>query len=150
MEPSSSQYLVHVYVAYAGVSLGLTVWLARTLAKNGAVFLEGVFADEPRMAEAVNRLLVVGFYLVNLGYAFLIMKANASATAVEAFEVLAAKLGLLLLSLGAMHFANMYVFHRIRRRARVAAMPPPVLPQMYVAPYAAPKQTVGEAMAGAT
>ena len=54
---------------------------------------------------------------------------------------------LLLLSLGAMHFANMYVFHRIRRRARVAAMPPPVLPQMYVAPRAAPPQTVGEAMA---
>ena len=68
-------YLVDVYVVYALLSVALTVWLARTLFKNGAVFLEEVF-DEPRMAAAVNQLLVVGFYLVNLGYACLLLKAD--------------------------------------------------------------------------
>jgi hypothetical protein len=129
---STSSYLIAVYAAYAATSLGLTVWLARTLFKNGAVFLEEVFADNPRMSEAVNRLLVVGFYLVNLGYASLLLKADGSASAVEAIEVLSSKLGLLLLSLGGMHFANLYVFHRIRRRAHLAVLPPPVAPQMHV------------------
>jgi hypothetical protein len=129
-----SPYLVPVYLAYAGVSVALTVWLARVLSKNGAVFLEDVFADTPRMADAVNRLLVVGFYLVNLGYAALIMKANGGATVVQAVEVFAWKLGALLLSLAFMHFLNLYVFHVIRRRRRLAMLPPPVAPQMHLPP----------------
>jgi hypothetical protein len=128
----AQSYLVPVYSAYGLVSVLLTVWLARTLFKNGAVFLEDVFADQPAMAQAVNRLLVVGFYLLNFGYACLLMRANEATTPVEAVETLAWKLGLLLLSLGGMHFANLYLFHRIRRRARLAQLPPPVAPQLHV------------------
>ncbi len=138
-----TRYLIAVYAAYAASSVGLTVWIARTLFKNGAVFLEEVFADNPRMAEAVNRLLVVGFYLVNLGYASLLLKASGSATIEEAIEVLSWKLGLLLLSLAGMHFGNLYVFHRIRRRAKVAVLPPPIAPQMHVLPNGASRGAVG-------
>jgi hypothetical protein len=123
---------VLAYTVYAVISFALTVWLARTLFKNGAVFLEDVFADSPRMAEAVNRLLVVGFYLLNFGYACLLLKSHHTESPVGSIEVLARKLGLLLLSLGGMHFANMYLFHRIRRRGRIATLPPPAAPQMYV------------------
>ena len=125
-----SSYLVPVYGTYATVSVGLTIWLARTLFSNGAVFLEDVFKEQPKLADAVNRLLVVGFYLLNLGYAALIMKADGGTTVIEAVEVLAWKLGALLLSLGAMHFTNLYIFYRIRRRSRIAVLPPPVAPQM--------------------
>ncbi len=132
MSPETTSYLVPVYAVYAFVSVVLTVWLARTLFKNGAVFLRDVFTDSPDLAEAVNRLLVVGFYLVNLGYASLMLKAEAAATPVGAIETLAFKLGLLLMSLAGMHFANMLVFHKIRRRAREAALPPPVPPTAHV------------------
>jgi hypothetical protein len=54
-----------------------------------------------------------------------------------AIETLAGKLGVLLVSLGAMHFFNMYLFHRIRRRAKIAELPPPVLPHQHVAPRVA-------------
>jgi hypothetical protein len=122
-------YLVPVYTAYGIASVGLTIWLARTLFRNGAVFLEDVFADNPRMAESVNHLLVVGFYLFNLGYACLLLKADPAPNPITGIETLASKLGLLLVSLGAMHFVNMYLFHRIRRRAHIRLAPPPVLPQ---------------------
>src|SRR5689334_9494803 len=147
METMSGQYLIPVYGAYAVVSVGLTVWIARTLFKNGAVFLEEVFSENPKMAEAVNRLLVVGFYLINLGYASLLLKAESSATAVQAVEVLSWKLGLLLLSLGGMHFLNLLIFHRIRRRAQLAHLPPPVAPQMRVLPdrQAVPSQRTNHA-----
>ena len=122
--------LVPVYAAYAVISVALTVYLARTLSKNGAVFLDDVFKDNPKLAEAVNKLLVVGFYLVNLGYAALIMKSEPAETSVAAVEVLAWKLGALLMSLAFMHFVNLFVFYRIRRRSRLAQLPPPVAPQM--------------------
>lgn len=128
---SSAQNLVTVYIAYASASVGLTIWLARTLSKSGEVFLDDVFIDNPRMAPAVNRLLVVGFYLLNLGYAFVTLKAGAEQlTAVQAMETLAAKLGALLISLGVIHFGNMYLFHRIRRRSQIRLAPPPVKAQL--------------------
>jgi len=126
-----NDYLIPVYLTYAGASIGLTIWLARTLYANGQVFLDEVFVEAPRMAQAVNRLLVVGFYLLNLGYAFLTLQANVIPDgSVSAMEVLASKLGALLLALGGMHFANMLLFYRIRRRSQIRLAPPPVRPQL--------------------
>ena len=131
MTPEATDHLLSVYLVYASASIGLTIWLARTLFKNGEVFLEDVFTDNPRMANAVNRLLVVGFYLLNLGYAFLTLKAGHEvATRTEGIETLAVKLGSLLLVLGLLHMGNLYLFHRIRRRAQIRLAPPPVWPQM--------------------
>jgi hypothetical protein len=130
-------YLVFVYAVYGLASLALTIYLARELFENGAVFLEEVFQDSPRLAQSVNRLLVIGFYLLNLGYAFLILRAEPAHSGVAALETLAGKLGALLVSLGIMHFFNMYLFHRIRRRAKIAQLPPPVLPHQYIAPIQA-------------
>ena len=106
-------YLPIVYGCYATIAIGLTVYLARTISKHGAVFLETVFED-PRLAVAINRLLVIGFYLVNLGWAMLMLKADPAWTVVDAIETLAWKLGLLLVLLAVAHFTNLYVFHRIR------------------------------------
>ncbi len=127
-----TRYLVPVYVAYATIAVALTVWLARTLFKNGEVFLADVFRDQPDLARAINKLLVVGFYLFNLGYACLLLSSYGAPTVVAAIETLAQKLGWLLLSLGVMHFFNLYLFHRIRRRARLAELPPPVAPQHHL------------------
>src|SRR5687768_9956971 len=96
--------LPHVYVVYAAVMVALTVWLARTLAKSGAVYLADVFTDRPELAEAVNRLLVVGFYLVNLGYGCLTLAGGTAADPRQAIETLSMKLGRLLLSLAVVHF----------------------------------------------
>jgi hypothetical protein len=125
-----------VYITYTVIAVGLVVWLARTLFRNGAVFLEDVFEDNPRMAQSVNKLLVIGFYMLNLGYAGLLLRANAAPDAVTGVEVLVRKLGVLLLSLGVLHFANMYVFFRIRQRAGAAVLPPPVAPQTYTDAFA--------------
>ncbi|CAN5310526.1 hypothetical protein BH23ACT9_BH23ACT9_07380 [soil metagenome] len=116
--------LLWTYLVYALVAIGLTVWLATTLFRNGAVFLEEVFTDNPAMAAAVNHLLVVGFYMLNLGWAFLILRSERPADTVAAVETLASKLGLLLVTLGLIHFANLYVFQRVRRGRRGETIPP--------------------------
>jgi hypothetical protein len=129
-----SELVVPMYLAYSVVAVGLIVWLARTLFANGAVFLEDVFPDDPRLAASVNRLLVTGFYMANLGYAAIILRSERAYDGVEAFEILASKLGVLLLTLAALHFVNLYIFYRVRRRATAAVMPPPVAPQVHLPP----------------
>ncbi|HEY3208828.1 MAG TPA: hypothetical protein VGL18_03420 [Actinomycetota bacterium] len=130
------QYAASVYAAYAVVAIGLTAWLARTLSRNGAVFLHDVFEDRPGLAEAVNRLLVVGFYMLNLGYAFYLLRAGRGLDAFEAVQFLVNRLALLLVTLALIHFANVFVFWRIRARREQRQLPPPVAAQMLIPPPA--------------
>jgi len=121
------------YVIYIILSVGLTVWVARTLHRNGRVFLVEAFHGNEQVADSVNHLLVVGFYLINIGYVSLALKYGDKPTNTqEAFEFLSTKVGLVLLILGAMHFFNVFNFAKIRHKARVRdrAMTalPPVLP----------------------
>jgi len=112
------RWLILTYLAYGAIAVPLVIWLARTLFEHGATFLEDVFDDQPELARAVNRLLVIGFYMLNLGYALLLLTVNSGvATALAAVELLITKLGILLVTLGVIHFLNMFVFWRIRRRA---------------------------------
>jgi hypothetical protein len=115
-----SQPFALVYLPYTLIAVTLTIWLARTLSHNGAVFLEAVFAD-PALASAVNRLLVVGFYLINLGWALLLLDSGDMRSIADlqgAIMLLASKLGTLLLLLGVAHMTNLFIFHRVRRGAR--------------------------------
>ena len=111
--------LVLTYVAYVVLSVVLTVWVAQTLHKNGRVFLIEVFHGDESLADSVNHLLVVGFYLINFGYVSLALKLGYEINNMrESIEALSWKVGLVLLVLGGMHFFNLFVFNRIHRRPR--------------------------------
>ena len=131
-----NQYVMIVYVAYGAVAIALTAFLARTLFRNGVVFLHDVFADREGLADAVNRLLVVGFYMFNLGYAFYALRASRELDAFAALQFFVNRVGALLLVLAVMHFANVFVFWRIRVRREQRDMPPPIAPQVAVQPAA--------------
>jgi hypothetical protein len=121
------------YFVYLAISVGVTIWVARTLHKAGSVFLVDSFRGNTELAASVNQLLVVGFYLINLGYVSLALKYGDKARDFAgAIEVTSTKLGLVLLSLGVMHFFNLYVFSRIRRRALIENEQPPVRPDSYL------------------
>ena len=107
------------YFSYLVISVGLTVWVARTLHKSGRVFLIDAFHGNTELAESVNHLLVVGFYLINVGYIALALKtAYAMNTLRQVIELESVKIGVVLLILGAMHFFNIMVFAKMRQRAR--------------------------------
>ncbi|HEY0098067.1 MAG TPA: hypothetical protein VGB76_03835 [Pyrinomonadaceae bacterium] len=111
-----NQIIIFTYLMYLCISIGLTVWVAQTLFKNGRVFLVDVFRGNEALADSVNHLLVVGFYLINFGYVSLALRIGYDVTSMRAsIEALSWKVGLVLVVLGGMHFFNLYVFSRIRR-----------------------------------
>ena len=125
-----SFYPVWTYLVYVATSVALTMWVARTLHKNGRIFLVDAFNGREALADSVNHLLVVGFYLVNIGYVALALKSSVQPHDMKtAIELLSGKLGVVLLVLGAMHFGNMIVFSRMRHRGLREFGPPPVQPQ---------------------
>ncbi|MBI2705249.1 MAG: hypothetical protein HYX32_08185 [Actinobacteria bacterium] len=122
------------YGVYLATSIGLTAWLAVVLNRNGRIFLRDVFSDDPDIGAAVNRLLTIGFFMLNLGYAFLILRAESINPSENLIAFLVNRLGLLLVSLGILHFVNMAVFAKIRRHVRLDDLPPPVPPQVLLPP----------------
>jgi threonine/homoserine/homoserine lactone efflux protein len=113
-----SDPIVVTYLIYLAISIALTVWVAHTLHKNGKQFLVDVFHGNNALADSVNHLLVVGFYLVNLGFVSLALTSrNQVVTARQSIELLSWKVGLVLVVLGFMHLFNVFVFNTMRRRA---------------------------------
>lgn len=129
MEP-----IVITYAAYVVISAFLTIWVARTLHKNGRVFLIEVFGGDDALADSVNHLLVVGFYLINFGYVSMALKLGYDvASAQEGIEALSVKVGMVLMVLGGMHFFNLFIFSRMRRRKATDGHRPPISPDAFTA-----------------
>ena len=112
------------YFIYICASVLLTIWVGDTLHRNGRPFLVSVFKEDG-LADSVNRLLVIGFYLVNFGAAaILINTGGAPATVADMLKQTVTRVGVVLLVLGFMHFDNLLVLHIIRRPLRQKPLPP--------------------------
>ena len=113
-------YIIITYSFYLVITIALTVWVARTLFKNGKVFLIDIFHGNKELADSVNNLLLVGFYLINIGYAVYTLQVTSSISNFqEVIEKLSVKVGLIILILGAMHFFNLYIFFTLRKKATI-------------------------------
>lgn len=132
---------VLTYLLYLAVTVPLTVWVGRALSRHGEVFLVDVFHGDTQLARSVNQLLVIGFYLLNLGYVSYFMASSDNiVTGREVMEVVSTKVGGVALVIGLVHFANVWCLNAFRRRAILRAQGiPPLRPNRYtpVAPPAA-------------
>ena len=118
-------YIIVCYAAYLAISLAATIWVAQTLHKNGRAFLVDAFHGNRELADSVNHLLVVGFYLINIGYVTLALHTPDQVTSARAaIELVSDKIGVVLIVLGIMHFFNLYVFNRLRKRGEADFRPP--------------------------
>ncbi|HQV75480.1 MAG: hypothetical protein KA175_07465 [Flavobacteriales bacterium] len=125
---------VLTYLVYLPVVLLLTLYVARSLFKNGRVFMLDIFRGKTEIADSTNRLFEVGFYLINIGFALRIMEVNGYwaenlyDTNQEVVETLAGKIGGFAIYLGIMLFLNLFLFMRGRRKSNANRMPRPVEP----------------------
>lgn len=111
-------YIITTYLIYLALSGLITWWVAQTLHRGGRVFLLDAFHGNADLADSVNHLLVVGFYLINLGWVTATLRIYARpADWQTSIELLSEKIGTVLLVLGVMHFFNLLLFSKLRRRA---------------------------------
>jgi hypothetical protein len=117
--------MVVTYGVYVVLSLAITIWVGRSLNKNGRVFLIENFQGREALADSINHLLLIGFYLVNIGFVSLALRYGTKPTdAVEAVEFLSTKIGLVVVVLGGMHFFNMNMLVKFRHSRLFQAVAP--------------------------
>lgn len=97
-----------IYGIYLTLSIFITIWVGRSLNKNGRVFLVENFKGNEALADSVNHLLLVGFYLINFGFISLALQYGKKPNnVVNGIEFLSTKIGIVIIILGIMHFINM-------------------------------------------
>ncbi len=106
--------LTMTYVTYLVLVIFITVSVARTLSKNGAAFLIDGFDGDEALAKSINHLLVVGFYLINLGFALMQLTYRKIETIDTAVLFLSSKIGFVMLVVGVMHLFNLLVISKIK------------------------------------
>lgn len=107
--------MLATYLLYVGISVWATLWVGQSLHRNGRVFLVENFEGREQLADSVNHLLLVGFYLINLGFVSLTLKYGTKPVdLVEIVEFLSTKIGMVIVLLGCMHFFNMRMLVRFR------------------------------------
>lgn len=120
---ASASYMVPTYAVYVLLSLAITYWVGRTLHSNGRVFLVENFEGREALADSVNHLLLVGFYLVNIGFVSLALRfGGRPSSLVEAIEYLSTKVGVVIVVIGFMHFFNMFWLVRFRKSRLIQKM----------------------------
>lgn len=108
--------ILTAYAVYLAISTAMTLWVARVLYRNGRAFLADAFHGNEPLTDSVNHLLVVGFYLINLGYVARSLELHEKPATIErAVELISMKFGWVLLVLGVMHFLNIFVFSWMRK-----------------------------------
>ena len=109
-------YIIVSYAVYLMVTLAVTVWTARKLHSSGRIFMVDTFQGNQALADSVNRLLMVGFYLVNVGFIAMALETGIHTVNAYAIEVVSGKIGAFLLAPGCMQFVCLFLFSLIRRR----------------------------------
>jgi protein-S-isoprenylcysteine O-methyltransferase Ste14 len=117
--PGYPDYTVVLYLVYVALSLGLAIWVGQTLFRNGRVFLVDAFGGREALADSINHLLLVGFYLINIGYiSFALTSEGYVESWRELLEVLSRKIGLVAIILGVLHVGNVYIFRKIHQHEK--------------------------------
>jgi len=108
---------VQTYLIYLPIAVIMTILVARTLFKNSKIFMLDIFHGRTEIAFATNRLFEIGFYLLNIGAALLILKTYHISNYQEMIEALSSKIGGFSIYLGVILFLNLLLFFRGKRKA---------------------------------
>ena len=110
------------YLIYLPIVIVLTIYVSKMLFKNGKYFMLDIFKGQEDIALATNKLFEIGFYLINIGWALLILKISyysaSEMSSQTLIEILSMKIGGFSIYLGVMLFINLFFFFRGRRKSR--------------------------------
>jgi hypothetical protein len=97
------------YFIYLPITFYITIYVGKVCYVNGEVFILKLI-ENVQTAKAVNKLLLIGYYLLNLGFAALTLSYwSVIENWTQLIEVISSKLGQIVLLLGIMHFNNIFI-----------------------------------------
>lgn len=104
------------YSIYIGVIIYITVFIGKKFYDSGSVFLHEILIDH-RICEAVNNILLVAYYLLNIGNAIIMIRTWPQIeSAGQLIEVSSINIGQIILLLAGIHYVNIALLLMGRKR----------------------------------
>ena len=112
-----TNYNLIAYLVYLPVAILMTIAVSNVLFKNGKIFMYDIFHQKEDIATATNSLFKIGFYLLNIGFAMLIVYMTEITTTEDFIVRLSTKIGGFAIYLGVMLMLNLLLFMKGRRKS---------------------------------
>jgi hypothetical protein len=112
-------YNILGYGIYLAIILFVVLYVGKALFTNGRLFCIHAFNRDVRLADAINKMLLAGYYLINIGYSvFILIIREEIPDGKRLLEVLGFKLGAIVLALGIIHYLNVIIITGIGIRQK--------------------------------
>jgi ABC-type Co2+ transport system permease subunit len=112
------------YIVYLFITCLITVRTGWLFYRNGRVYIVSLLKGDEQLAHFINRLLLTGYYLINLGYAAVMISSWQTVTDITVLLTsIAAMTGKIMLTLALIHFCNMGIIYIISRRNKYFIKP---------------------------
>jgi hypothetical protein len=110
-KPSTISFFMETaaLISYLLITGYITVFVGQVLYKNGRHFLMQMLIEED-MTDAVNRILLTGYYLINLGYVIIMLTLRPPVNSFsDMISSVSVSVGRIMLTLGVIHYFNIAV-----------------------------------------
>lgn len=99
-------YQILAYILYLSISSFITFYVGWRCYVHGIIWLKAIFDDE-QISSSVNRMLLLGYYLVNIGYiSWSVSTWQRIYDPIGMIHALSFKVGGITLILGLLHYLN--------------------------------------------
>jgi len=101
------------YIIYLSLTAIIIVHVGRTCYTNGNIFIQNLLKKDKVLASHVNKLLLLGYYLLNIGYCSITLVSwNTIETSLKLIEVLSTKVAFIILVIAVMHYINIIMLNK--------------------------------------
>ena len=109
-------YNISAYIIFLSLMIFIIGYVGRYFYTNGRVFIISLMNDNLELADQINKLLLIAYYLFNIGYACLTLKYWQRVSNIETlFSSLSINMGVLILILAFTHYLNMLVIYYLSK-----------------------------------
>ncbi len=110
-------YNTLAYIIYIPIVFFITIKIGWVFYNNGAIVLKSFFKNDPNLISSVNTLLLIGYYLVNLGAAvYSIAYWKQLNNAYQMLSTLTEVIGSIMFFLAILHYNNIFWIIRLSKK----------------------------------
>jgi hypothetical protein len=102
-------YQIIAYIIFLGLISFITFKVGWIFYKNGEVYLKMLFPKDQHLIQPINRLMLIGYYLLNIGYAAVSLHFwEPVVNLLDVFSAVSTYSAIIILFLAIMHYFNMF------------------------------------------
>ncbi len=110
-------YNILSYIIYGIITIYIIYWVGKLFYRNGRIFILQVFRNDAATTDTTNNILLMAYYLFNIGYAVIQFSFWEKVTGISSMiSSVSAKTGILVTILAITHYFNLTLIYFLSKK----------------------------------